>query len=59
MASRIPVTIWIIRHSPKSEPKFHIYLRLEGAGRSTNDELIGVSIWCDLRIGVGIKIGER
>lgn len=53
MARKAPVTIWIIRHSPRSEPKFHMYLKLEGAGRSTSDKLIWVSIWWDLRIGAG------
>lgn len=33
IAKNNPVKIWIIRHIPRSEPKFHIYEILEGVGR--------------------------
>lgn len=51
----MPVTIWIVKHNPRSEPKFHIYLKFDGAGRSTSDELMGANTWLNLRIGVGIE----
>ena len=35
MARKSPVRIWIIKHSPRSEPKFHHNEILDGAGRST------------------------
>ncbi|MDA8029992.1 MAG: hypothetical protein MPK62_02435 [Alphaproteobacteria bacterium] len=43
---------------PKREPIFHISLRLDGAGRSTRNEFIGVNSWCDLRgdFGMGYHI---
>lgn len=35
MAKKSPVTIWITRHRPSREPKFHSVEILEGVGRST------------------------
>lgn len=35
IAKNNPVTIWIPRHRPKREPKFHIYEMFEGDGKST------------------------
>lgn len=34
MARKIPVTIWIIKHSPNRDPKFHNVEILEGEGKS-------------------------
>lgn len=36
MARKSPVMIWVIRHSPRREPKFHQAEMFEGAGRSTS-----------------------
>lgn len=33
MAKKRPVTIWIPKHKPNKEPKFHKMLILEGEGR--------------------------
>ena len=30
-----PVKIWITKHSPNNDPKFHMYEILDGDGRST------------------------
>ena len=35
MAIKIPLTSWIPRHSPKSEPKFQAVLKEAGEGRLT------------------------
>jgi len=48
MAKNIPVTIWIIRHSPRREPKFHEIEMLAGTGRSTKAELIILRVGCVL-----------
>lgn len=39
MAKKRPVAIWIIRQSPRREPKFHQAEILEGAGRSARASL--------------------
>ena len=36
-----PVMIWVPRHNPRRDPKFHIMDRFDGAGRSTRDVLRG------------------
>lgn len=36
MARNNPVRIWVIKQSPRREPKFHQTEMLEGAGRSTS-----------------------
>jgi len=35
MARKRPLRIWVPRHKPSKEPKFHQAEILEGAGRST------------------------
>lgn len=40
MARKIPVKIWIIKHKPRSDPKFHINEILVGAGKSIREKLI-------------------
>lgn len=56
MARNKPVAIWITRHKPKSEPKFHHAEIFEGAGRSTNALLaILNSGWLE-RIGLNISL---
>ena len=40
MAKNSPVKIWIIKHNPKREPKFHKELIFEGEGNSINELLI-------------------
>ena len=35
IASVTPVMIWIPKHAPNSEPKFHMYDKLAGCGEST------------------------
>lgn len=39
MARNSPVKIWIARHTPRREPKFHHDEIFEGAGRSTRELL--------------------
>lgn len=39
MARNNPVRIWVIRHAPSSEPKFHHVEMLDGVGRSIKDLL--------------------
>jgi len=43
MAKNNPVKIWIIKHSPNKDPKFHQAEMLEGEGKSTN-ELLAILI---------------
>ena len=38
IAKKIPVKIWITKHSPSKEPKFHNILILTGTGKSTAKE---------------------
>ena len=46
MASRSPVTIWVIRQIPSSEPKFHQVEMFDGVGRSIRESLtIFISGW--------------
>ena len=40
MAKNKPVKIWIIKHKPNKEPKFHKDLILLGEGNSTNELFI-------------------
>ena len=40
IARKRPLTICVIKHTPRSEPKFHIVESLEGEGKYTNDDLI-------------------
>jgi hypothetical protein len=35
MAKKRPVKIWVPRHNPSKDPKFHQAEMLEGAGKST------------------------
>lgn len=39
MARKSPVRIWVAKHRPSSEPKFHQTEMLDGAGRSTSASL--------------------
>jgi len=50
MARKIPVKIWVIRHIPNSEPKFHQFLMFRGVGKSTNEFLIILITGFSLRI---------
>ena len=56
MARKIPVIIWIIRHNPSREPKFHHMESLLGEGRSMSDPLIIRNNGCLFRIGPVIYI---
>lgn len=47
MAKNSPVIIWIIKHKPNKEPKFHHALMLEGEGRSIK-ELLTIFIIGDI-----------
>ena len=40
MARKIPLIIWIPRHRPRRDPKFHQYEIEEGAGKSISEKLI-------------------
>jgi len=39
MAKKIPVANWVIRQSPKRDPKFHRMEMLAGVGKSTKAPL--------------------
>ena len=39
MARNSPLTIWTIKHTPSSDPKFHIVEILDGVGNSTKELL--------------------
>lgn len=39
MARNNPVRIWVIKHSPRRDPKFQSAEILDGVGRSTNAPL--------------------
>ena len=49
MARKRPVAIWMIRHRPRSEPKFHQTEILEGAGRSARASLAIFNSGCVFR----------
>lgn len=40
MARSRPVTIWVTRQMPRSDPKFHQVEMLEGVGRSIRESLM-------------------
>lgn len=40
MASSSPVTIWVVRQIPSSDPKFHQDEMLDGVGRSIRESLM-------------------
>lgn len=40
MAKNRPVRIWIVKHTPSKDPKFHHDEMLDGVGRSINDSFI-------------------
>ena len=39
MVSSKPLIIWIAKHKPNNEPKFHKYDKFSGVGKSTKNEL--------------------
>jgi hypothetical protein len=50
MAKNNPVIIWVIKHIPKIEPKFHHAEMLIGAGRSTKALLAILIKGCLFRV---------
>jgi hypothetical protein len=51
MARNSPVRIWVIKHNPRRDPKFHHTEILDGVGRSTSASLaIFISGWCKKRV---------
>lgn len=50
MARNNPVTIWMARQIPRSEPKFHHEEMLDGVGRSMRESLMIFSKGCDFRM---------
>lgn len=40
MARSSPVTIWVTRQTPSSDPKFHQVEIFDGVGRSTRESLM-------------------
>ena len=54
MARKRPVKIWITRHRPSSDPKFHHEDRFLGAGKSTRALFMILMAGCDFRIGENI-----
>lgn len=55
MAKKRPVRIWIIRHKPRREPKFHQVEMLDGVGRSIRELLIILNRGWVLRMFVVIS----
>ena len=58
MARKIPVKIWIIRHKPNKDPKFHRELILDGEGSSTNEPLTIFNKGWTFKIEVIINWGQ-
>jgi len=58
MAKKIPVKIWIIRHKPNKDPKFHKELILDGEGNSTNEPLTIFNKGWTFKIEVIINWGQ-
>lgn len=50
MARKRPVRIWIIKHRPSREPKFHHDEMFDGAGRSMNEWLMIFISGCFFRM---------
>lgn len=50
------MAIWIIKHSPRSDPKFHQLEILDGAGKSTKALFIILNKGWVFRIGLFILI---
>ena len=59
IAKKRPVIIWMIKHRPNREPKFHQIDRFIGAGRSITELEIIFKRGCDFRRGRNIIQGER
>lgn len=49
----------MIKHRPRSDPKFHIIVMFVGEGKSINDPLMILNKGCALRIGVGIYLYDN
>lgn len=49
MARNRPVKIWVIKHSPRRDPKFHHAEMLDGVGRSTSASLAILMRGCVFR----------
>lgn len=54
MARNSPVTICATRHIPRSDPKFHQPLIVDGVGKSTNASFAILKRGCLLRVGLFI-----
>lgn len=50
MAKKSPVTIWVIKHRPRRDPKFHSTEIFDGVGRSIRELFIIFSRGCLFRI---------
>ena len=59
MARNKPVAIWVIKHRPKREPKFHKVEMLAGVGRSTKAPFAILNRGCVFRMGVVIYYERR
>ena len=55
MANINPVKIWIVRASPRREPKFHQADRLGGAGRSARALFNFFNGWLGFRIQICVR----
>lgn len=59
MARNSPVRIWVIKHSPRRDPKFHHTEILDGVGRSTSASLaIFISGWVFRRLAIMVLVVE-
>jgi len=56
MAKNTPVKIWITRHNPSNDPKFHQVDKLLGAGRSNKLPFITLITGWIFRMGLNIFI---
>ena len=54
MAKNSPVAICATRHSPRSDPKFHHLLIVDGVGRSTSASFAILNNGCLFRVGLFI-----
>lgn len=56
MVKNKPVIIWIIKHNPNNDPKFHKDEIFDGVGKSINELFIILIIGCVFRNGLYIFI---
>lgn len=60
MAKNNPVAIWVTKHSPKRDPKFHQVEIFEGAGKSiTALFIILIRGWVERNVAINEKFVRK